>query len=137
RVVGVVRTVKHERLAEQPDLPTYYLPADTILPTSLLVTRVDGNPAVLADVVRARVRGSFPDAVVPFNQPLAEAVAHSLAGRRAALESVSAFATITLLLVVFGLHAVLSLAVRRRTVELGIRMALGAQGGDVQRMVLR
>ncbi|MFB9066786.1 ABC transporter permease [Pseudofulvimonas gallinarii] len=137
RVVGVVRTVKHERLDEQPDLPTYYLPADTILPTSLLVTRVDGNPAVLADVVRDRVRGSFPDAVVTFNQPLAEAVAHSLAGRRAALESVSAFATITLLLVVFGLHAVLSLAVRRRTAELGIRMALGAQGGDVQRMVLR
>ncbi len=136
RIVGVVRTVKHETLDEQPDLPTYYLPAQVVMPTSLLVTRVDGDPAALADVVRARVRDHFPDAVVSFNQPLSEAIARSMTGRRAALESVSAFAVITLLLVVFGLYAVLSLAVRRRTAELGIRMALGAKGGDVQRMVL-
>ena len=136
RIAGVVRTVKHESLEEVPTLPTVYTLDPVALPIGVLVTRVDGDPAALAESVRARVMAQLPDAVVSLNQPLSEAIARSLIGRRAALESVSAFAAITLVLVVLGLYAVLSFAVRRRTAELGVRMALGANSGDVLRMVL-
>ncbi len=135
-IAGVVRTVKHESLEEVPSLPTVYTLTPVTLPIGVLVTRVDGDPAALAETIRARVMAQFPDAAVSLNQPLSEAIAGSLLGRRAALESVSIFAAITLVLVVLGLYAVLNFAVRRRTAELGVRMALGADRGDVLRMVL-
>lgn len=136
RIIGVVRTVKHESLDETPSLPTVYSLYPVTVPIGLLVTRVDGDPAALAESVRARVLAQFPDAVMSLNRPLSEAIARTLVSRRAALESVSAFAAVTLILVVLGLYAVLSFAVRRRTAELGVRMALGADSGDVLRMVL-
>jgi putative ABC transport system permease protein len=137
QIVGVVGTVKHESLDEVPTLPTVYTFQPVSLPTGLLVTRVDGDRCRIADRVRAIVLAQFPDAVIALNQPMSAAIARTLTSRRAAVESVSAFAIITVLLVALGLYAVLSFSVRRRTAELGVRMALGASAGAVQRMVLR
>lgn len=135
-IIGVVGTVKHGALDEPPSLPTLYVPTLAAVPVSVLVTRVEGDPAALAESVRAQVLARFPQAVLAFNRPLAEAVAQSMGNRRAMLEAVTVFAAVTLMLVAMGLYAVLSLAVRRRTAELGVRMALRASTGRVQRMVL-
>lgn len=135
-IIGVVGTVKHGALDEPPSLPTLYVPTLAAVPVSVLVTRVEGDPAALAESVRAQVLARFPQAVLAFNRPLAEAVAQSMGNRRAMLEAVTVFAAVTLMLVAMGLYAVLSLAMRRRTAELGVRMALGASTGRVQRMVL-
>jgi putative ABC transport system permease protein len=135
-VVGVARTVKHESLDEAGAMPTIYQLDATPLPIFMLVTRTAGDPAALADTVRQRILANASDAAVMFNRTLADAVTASLVGRRALVEAVGAFAVATLALAALGLYAVLSFAVRRRTSELGVRMALGADAGRIERMVL-
>lgn len=137
RIVGVARTVKHEALDEAAILPTVYQFDATPLPVFWLVTRTLGDPAVLAASVRRRVHAFAPDTDVGINQPLAELVDATLTSRRALLEALGGFALGTLLLAGLGLAAVLSFAIRRRTGELGVRMALGATTARVRNLVLR
>lgn len=135
-IVGVARTVKHESLDEEAILPTVYQLTEAPLPIFMLITRTQGDPAALIEPIRQRVLAIAPDASIVINRTLADAVASSLTGRRALVEAVGAFGIATLLLAALGLYAVLSFAVRRRTSELGVRMALGADAGRIQRLVM-
>ncbi len=135
-VIGVARTVKHESLDEDATLPTVYQLAEAPLPIVMLVTRTRGDSVALLDTIRQRVRALAPDASITINRTLADAVASSLTSRRALVEAVGAFGIATLMLAALGLYAVLSFAMRRRTAELGVRMALGADAGRIQRLVM-
>ncbi len=135
-VIGVARTVKHEALDESPELPTLYRALEIPLPTGLLLTRTSGDPALFAGRLRQEVLTRFPQAQISFSRSMSEAIAQSMLGRRAMVEAVTLFAAITLTLAVIGLYAVLSFAVRRRTAEFGVRMALGADAARVHRLVL-
>ncbi len=136
RVIGVARTVKHERLDEEDNLPTVYQIAEAPLPVFWLVTRTDGDVGALAETVRQRVRAIAPSADIGVNRPLAALVGETLAAQRSLLAALGTFAVLTLLLAALGLAAVLSFAVRRRTAELGVRMALGASPSRVGRLVM-
>lgn len=136
RIVGVAHTVKHERLDEEDNLPTVYQAAAAPLPVFWLVTRTDGDVGALAETVRQRVRAIAPDADIGVNRPLAALVGETLAAQRSLLAALGTFALLTLLLAALGLAAVLSFAVRRRTAELGVRMALGASPSRVGRLVM-
>lgn len=137
RIVGVVRTVKHESLDETAGLPTVYRFDSAPLPVFWLATRTRGDPAALAESVRRRIREVSPDTHVGINRPLADLVSATLASRRALLEALGGFALGTLLLAGLGLAAVLRFAIRRRSGELGVRMALGATPARVRNLVLR
>ncbi len=135
-IIGVARTVKHEALDESPELPTLYRALEIPVPTGLLLTRTAGDPTLFASQLRAEILARFPHAHISFSRSMSEAIAQSMLGRRAMVEAVTLFAAITLSLAVIGLYAVLSFAVRRRTAEFGVRMALGADAARVQRLVL-
>ncbi len=136
-IIGVVRTVKHEALDESVDLPTVYDYSESVLPVFWLVTRTRGDPAGLAEALRQRVTAVAPDADLGVNAPLADLVAATLVDRRSLLEALGAFAGATLVLAGIGLAAVLSLAIRRRRAELGVRLAIGATPARVRNLVLQ
>jgi ABC-type antimicrobial peptide transport system permease subunit len=99
--------------------------------------RTTGDPAQVVAAIRATVREVDKDLPLFAIKTQTEQVAQSLAQERFFPQLTSFFGLLALLLASIGLYGVMSYAIARRTSEIGIRMALGAQKGDVIKMVLR
>ncbi len=102
-----------------------------------LIARAEGAPTALAPALREaiwRVDGALPILEV---RTMDEVVAESLLPRRMMASTLGIFALQALLLAAIGLYGIVANWVARRTREIGIRMALGAQPGEIQRLVLR
>jgi ABC-type antimicrobial peptide transport system permease subunit len=87
--------------------------------------------------VRAIIASVDPEQPISDVKPLAEIVAEDTAPRRVQLRLLAILSAVALLIAGIGIHGLLSFAVAQRTQELGIRRALGAQGGAIVAMVLR
>ena len=136
-IVGVVGHVRNESL-EGDGRGQYYVPyaqrpnnADLFL-----VVRADGDPAALAPAVRARIASVDKDLPVYKVTTMEKLVSDSLSQRRFSMFLFGVFAALAMALAVVGLYGVMSYGVAQRTHEIGLRMALGAQGRDVLRMVV-
>ncbi len=136
QVIGVVPAIKYQALDESPRQPMIYqLLAD---PGSrfYLLTHTRADAAKLALDIEQVIRRLAPDASIGVNQPLAQRIELTLSTRQALLEAVIAFAAVCLVVAALALYAVLSVAVRRRSAELGLRQAIGARRGQLSRLVL-
>jgi predicted permease len=140
-IVGVAGDTKHESLRE-PTLHMLYLPY--LQPPSgslefhiIAEIRTEGSPESMVGAVRQAIRGVGSDAPIMGFRSLAEEVNNSLAQERMVAELSTLFGLLALILASVGLYGLMMYTVARRTGEIGIRMALGARGPQILRMVLR
>jgi predicted permease len=135
-VVGIVANVRHSGRDDNPK-PEVYLPCAQKPPgTAMLAVRTDGNPLSLANAVRAQVLAIDPDQPVSAVGTMDELVEASEGQLRLMMTLLGTFAGAAALLAVVGLYGVISHSVVRRTKEIGIRRALGAERNDVLSLVI-
>ncbi len=136
-VVGVVGDVKNMSLTVDPQ-PEIFLPyRQQPWTTMWLSVRTEGNPRAVAGAVRRRILEVDPEQPVAFVQTLEEALAASVAQSRLTAYLLSLFCAAALFLALVGIYGSVAWVVTARTQEMGVRMAVGAQRGDILRLVLR
>jgi predicted permease len=136
-VVGIIPNARTESLA-QASVPQVYLDVyQTGAKRLTILLRGHLDTAATAELVREQVQSVDPTLPVSDTQTLSETVSASLSERRFSMEMVALFALTALLLAGLGIYGVISYMVSERTHEIGIRVALGAQKRNMQRIVVR
>jgi predicted permease len=135
-VVGVARDVKHYGLDREMRPGVYVTHAQIAASGMAIVIRTTRDPLSLVPAVREIVRSIDPALPVYQVTTMSQKLTESLWVRRAYSWLLGVFAGVALVLAIGGSYGVISYTVSRRTSEIGIRMALGAQPGQVLRQVL-
>jgi predicted permease len=135
-VIGVAKDAKYVSLRE-PLSPFVYFAALQSGSVHSLEVRTVGSPLMIASAVRSAVHEVDPLLKVGETTTLAKRVDGELAREFLIADVATFFSSLTLLLVSIGIYGTLAYSVARRTSEIGIRMALGAQASTVLRLILR
>ncbi|HZR22024.1 MAG TPA: ABC transporter permease [Vicinamibacterales bacterium] len=136
-IVGVIGDIRHRRLDAPPEGEVYVSGVQNPPVAPFIAIRTAGDPAEVAESVRAAARQLDPTMTVYDLRTMADMRSDSIAEQRFILVLIAAFGVLALTLAAVGVYGVMSLAVAQRTQELGIRLALGAGPSQLVRMIVR
>ena len=136
-IVGVVGTVKQYGLETDGKIATYFPQLQQPGNGMFLAVRTSSDPAALSGAVVREIHAVDPDVAVYGIRSMQDRLYDSLARQRFASTVLGAFAAFALLLAAVGIYGVMSYLVTRSTHDIGLRVALGAQFGDILGLVVR
>ena len=135
-IIGVARDLKYAAIDSDaaPELFLHY--TDTPIGGVTLLMKIDGDPMAAAPAIRSALSSIDSSQSIFMVRTMEAALAQSIAPRRFNLLLLGAFAAVALILAVLGVYGVVAYAVAERRLEIGIRLALGAERARVVRMVV-